>query len=207
MEIKSGIYMIKNKVTDKVYIGQAKDIENRWKEHVRSLNKNKHHSKKLQRAWNKNGCDNFEFKVVENVQVDELNATELYHIDLNNSVENGYNMIRDVSEFYKVGLETKATKAKKANDAKKSSLEFYKKLEQFPNVILKNLQYSSNYIIPITKVSKIDALLEHILNEICSDHEYHIYVGGKYKHLPMCIDILSGKKYIGKDIIFEKSLK
>lgn len=34
-EIKTGIYKITNKIDSKIYIGQAKDIEKRWKDHKR----------------------------------------------------------------------------------------------------------------------------------------------------------------------------
>lgn len=39
-----GIYMIRNKTTNKVYIGQSTDISLRWKDHKSLLNKGTHHN-------------------------------------------------------------------------------------------------------------------------------------------------------------------
>ena len=57
-----GIYMIRNKVNGKMYIGQAIEMEGvRWKTHRRELKGDYHENKHLQNAWNKYGQDNFEF--------------------------------------------------------------------------------------------------------------------------------------------------
>jgi len=61
----SGIYQIKNTVTDKIYIGSTLNFIKRWNIHKRQLNKNIHHSIHLQRAWNKYGAEAFEFCVIE----------------------------------------------------------------------------------------------------------------------------------------------
>lgn len=60
----SGIYIIRNKLNNKIYIGSSYDIIKRFKTHRESLNKNKHHNIKLQRAWIKYGKDSFEFELV-----------------------------------------------------------------------------------------------------------------------------------------------
>ena len=36
------IYKITNTINNKHYIGQSKNYKDRWKEHIRRLNKNKH---------------------------------------------------------------------------------------------------------------------------------------------------------------------
>ena len=52
--MKTGIYMIRNKVNNKAYIGQAVDIDKRWGEHIKELNNNKKYCNyHLQNAWNK----------------------------------------------------------------------------------------------------------------------------------------------------------
>ena len=75
-----GIYMIKNKVNNKCYIGQSINIINRWYGHKNSLRHNTHGNKHLQNAWNKYGEDNFEFIVLEECKEDELNDKEIYWI-------------------------------------------------------------------------------------------------------------------------------
>jgi len=64
----SGIYQIRNKKNGKVYIGSAVDIERRWRVHKRLLKQNKHHSRHLQRSYNKHGECNFIFEVLEGVE-------------------------------------------------------------------------------------------------------------------------------------------
>jgi group I intron endonuclease len=90
-KIKCGVYKIKNIINNKVYIGSSKNIENRWKQHIYELNKNNHHSIKLQRAWNKYGKDNFKFEVIEECDIDRLLYLEQYYIDKYKSYFEGYN--------------------------------------------------------------------------------------------------------------------
>jgi len=77
-----GIYEIKNKVTGKSYIGSSKQIEKRWDQHLQALEKGRHHSILLQRAWNKYGRSYFEFKVKEECGEEQLLEREQYYLDL-----------------------------------------------------------------------------------------------------------------------------
>jgi hypothetical protein len=77
-----GIYQIKNKITSKLYIGSSKNIEKRWKEHKYLLNKNKHHSMILQRAWNKYIETDFIFEIIEILDnIDNLQIREQFYLD------------------------------------------------------------------------------------------------------------------------------
>lgn len=61
----TGVYSITNKVNGKRYVGSTKrSFNERWGEHTKSLTERKHHSKYLQRAFNKYGEDNFTFEVI-----------------------------------------------------------------------------------------------------------------------------------------------
>lgn len=85
-----GIYKIEQLSTNKKYIGSSKNIESRWKEHVRDLRKNEHHSWKLQKAWNKYGEDNFKFEIIEIVKnKKDLLTIEQNYINKYNSTKNG----------------------------------------------------------------------------------------------------------------------
>lgn len=75
-----GIYMIRNTITNKVYIGQSLNIKTRWKDHINLLNKGTHHSKYLQSAWNKYGEDCFEFDVIAECSENKLDELEQYFI-------------------------------------------------------------------------------------------------------------------------------
>ena len=80
-ELKSGIYKIINVINNKIYIGSASNIENRFATHKNSLRNNKHHSIYLQRSWNKYGDLNFNFEIIEYCEKLELLNREQYYLD------------------------------------------------------------------------------------------------------------------------------
>lgn len=94
--MKSGIYKIRNKLNNKIYIGSSANIKSRWACHVAQLNGQYHHSVYLQRSWNKYGSDNFIFEIIENCTVDKLLEIEQNYLDTLKpyDVKNGYNTIR-----------------------------------------------------------------------------------------------------------------
>lgn len=53
MNCRSGIYCIKNKINDKLYIGSSSNIHKRFICHKYALRKDKHHNKPLQHSFNK----------------------------------------------------------------------------------------------------------------------------------------------------------
>jgi group I intron endonuclease len=90
----SGIYKITCTTTSKCYIGSAKNLRKRYREHFNALRDNKHPNRKLQRAWNKHGCNVFIFEIIELVLFPELLVPrEQYWIDtLQPLGERGYNI-------------------------------------------------------------------------------------------------------------------
>lgn len=97
----SGIYSVTNKVNGHKYIGQSKNIYQRINSHKSLLRNGRHVYKNgepslLQRAWNKYGEDNFEFKVVQFCSPSKLNECEKYWINFYNTNRtnggNGYNL-------------------------------------------------------------------------------------------------------------------
>lgn len=77
----SGIYAIVNLTNGRMYVGSAVDIEQRWAVHRHSLRENKHHSRHLQRAWDKHGPDAFTFNILVLCEKTDLIAREQEHID------------------------------------------------------------------------------------------------------------------------------
>lgn len=62
----SGIYKIQSIVhPERCYIGSALRVRDRWKLHLKQLKENKHHSKKLQRHYNKYGESDLIFSIIE----------------------------------------------------------------------------------------------------------------------------------------------
>lgn len=92
--MNSGIYIIENIVDKKKYVGSAKNFKKRWYTHKYALNNNTHDNSYLQKAWNKYGANNFNFKILEEVEHRNLIKREQHYIDLldvcNRSI--GYNL-------------------------------------------------------------------------------------------------------------------
>jgi len=89
------VYSIKNKINNKIYIGSATNLTNRWSRHKSDLIQKHHHSVHLQRAWDKHGEQAFEFSILEEIlESQDLIAREQHYIDLYKSYnpELGYNM-------------------------------------------------------------------------------------------------------------------
>jgi group I intron endonuclease len=80
-DLKSGIYAIRCARNGKLYVGSAVNLVVRWKAHQNALAAQRHHSIRLQRAWNKYGRDTFTFEVVELVEPERLIEREQFHID------------------------------------------------------------------------------------------------------------------------------
>jgi group I intron endonuclease len=132
--MKSGIYLIKNIINNKVYIGSAINIDKRWKHHKKDLAKGKHHSCLLQRAWDKYGEQNFKFEIIEEVQNPvHLLSYEQVFLDYYKSYEDdkGYNICKIAGSRYglKSSKETKQ-KLREAHIGKKFSEEHKKKIKE-----------------------------------------------------------------------------
>lgn len=95
--MKSGIYKIANIFNGECYIGSAVDIDKRWRRHKNDLQKNKHHSILLQRAWNKYGEELFEFEILENCAPSMLISREQYLFD---TLKPKYNISRIAGSNY-----------------------------------------------------------------------------------------------------------
>lgn len=63
--LNSGIYMILNLINGKCYIGSSVNFRVRFNKHTSELNKNRHHCKHLQFAWNKYWSVSFKFKILQ----------------------------------------------------------------------------------------------------------------------------------------------
>lgn len=80
--ILSGIYRIQSKARpDRIYIGSAVYIHDRWYGHRHKLRKNKHENSKLQNHYNKYGEDDFIFDILFLCDVNELVSAEQFLID------------------------------------------------------------------------------------------------------------------------------
>lgn len=78
---RCGIYEIFNTVSGRRYVGSAKNLDLRWYHHRYALERGKHHSFVLQRAWNKHGSAAFLFQIVEECEAPLLVVREQFYIE------------------------------------------------------------------------------------------------------------------------------
>lgn len=92
----TGVYVIRNVVNGKVYVGSAsRGIRSRWNEHLSNLRKARHANRHLQAAWIKYGEGAFEFKVLLVCGADDCLTNEQIFIDQMKAAndEYGYNIL------------------------------------------------------------------------------------------------------------------
>ena len=104
----TGIYKITNILNNKVYIGQAINIQSRIREHKELLNRNCHPNNHLQHAWNLYGDEKFIFSTIEKCDEKILTQREQFWIDFYGGInsDNTYNQ-RDAGSHGTHSEETK----------------------------------------------------------------------------------------------------
>ena len=91
----TGIYKITNIVTGEVYVGQAVNIASRWSEHAKcGLGIDTPSGNKLYKAMQEYGLYSFSWELMEECPPAELNEKERFYIDLYQSVDYGYNILK-----------------------------------------------------------------------------------------------------------------
>lgn len=74
--MNSGIYHIKNNVSNGIYFGRSIDVADRLSHHRQQLRRGVHVNKRLQHSWNKYGEKAFEFKMVWEEMPENLEELE-----------------------------------------------------------------------------------------------------------------------------------
>jgi group I intron endonuclease len=142
MKTLIGVYKITNLINNKLYVGSAINIKNRFKTHKRLLKNNKHFNNHLQSSYNKYGIDNFIYDIIEITSIDTLLKKECFWItELNaNNPKYGYNkrLVVNSNLGIKLSEETKRKLSeshlghKRSDDANKKIIESqYKVICQF----------------------------------------------------------------------------
>lgn len=81
----SGIYKIQSKVKpERVYIGSAVDIKDRWNNHQRKLRNNHHENRRLQNHFSKYGESDLVFSILIGCEKETLIENEQFFIDSHN---------------------------------------------------------------------------------------------------------------------------
>lgn len=100
----SGIYSIRNKINDKLYIGSSIDILKRFGRHRFCLRKGIHDNIHLQSSWKKYGEDSFDFEIVESsISKNLLEERENFYIakfEIGNTETNVFNPVKGYNTFW-----------------------------------------------------------------------------------------------------------
>ena len=90
---KTGIYKITNLKTQMCYVGQAIDISNRWKQHIkRGIGAETPTKNKLYPAMLMDGVENFKFEIIQECPANLLSEREKYWQDVFGAKEFGYSI-------------------------------------------------------------------------------------------------------------------
>jgi group I intron endonuclease len=112
---RTGIYKIQSKIKpERIYIGSAISIIDRWNIHKSDFIRSRRHSQQFQRHYDKYGVDDLIFTIVEEFEFktkEHLLAREQYYIDYYNPYFNGCKIAGSPLGF-KHSIETKEKKRK-----------------------------------------------------------------------------------------------
>lgn len=91
--VKTGIYKITNIKNDKCYVGQAVNIAERWRQHIkRGLGAETPTRNKLYPAMHTYGVENFTFEIIEECSREQLNDREDYWQEYFHAKDYGYSI-------------------------------------------------------------------------------------------------------------------
>lgn len=89
-----GIYAVRNKVNNKMYIGQSIDIEHRWRSHKADLRTEHGHNPHIKKDYEQYGLDVFELVILEQCPAEKLHEREAFWIKFLQTTKRarGYNV-------------------------------------------------------------------------------------------------------------------
>lgn len=93
-KIKTGIYCLTNTLTNMKYIGQAVNVGDRWKQHIKCGLGIDTPNNQLYQIMKKDGVENFKFELLEECKREDLNRKEKYWINFFKTDDFGYNMTK-----------------------------------------------------------------------------------------------------------------
>lgn len=94
----TGIYILTNTLNNYSYIGQAVNVSDRWKQHIKCGLGIDAPNNILYQAMKKDGVENFKFQLIEKCNREELNDKEKYWINFYKTNDFGYNMNRGIKK-------------------------------------------------------------------------------------------------------------
>jgi group I intron endonuclease len=102
---KSGIYMLKNNITNDFYIGATINLYARWTNHYRELKNGKHGNTKMRNDALRYGHDVFSCEVLEFCGKEKLSSREQYYLDVLHPTYNKW-LVTKIPKGYKHSAES-----------------------------------------------------------------------------------------------------
>lgn len=128
-KMMQGVYIIKNKITDEVYVGSSTNLRRRKNDHISSLKRNDHENKFLQKSYNEHKKKNFEFIILE--EYEDPDREFLYKRE-------DFYMKKYKDKLFNINPNAKSRKGIKiTEEAKKKMSEHSKKMWQDPEYLEK----------------------------------------------------------------------
>lgn len=87
MKFRMGIFQIINQKEKKIYLQIASDIDRAYNSDIFQLKAGMHSNKELQNDWNKSDSESFEFKILDELIIDETASPEQLITDLKELLE------------------------------------------------------------------------------------------------------------------------
>lgn len=122
--MKSGIYALRWRAQNLVYVGLSQNIASRFLEHKSLLRRGEHTNYKVQMTYDKFGEP--ELEILELCEIDKLNEREIYWTEKLDSIRNGLNIIEAGRVGF--GVNSNSSKYSKMQVLKVFSLLYRNKL-------------------------------------------------------------------------------
>lgn len=180
-----GIYVIYNKMANKYYVGQGKDVYSRWRHHLYCMKNGTHHNHEIQEDYNRYGKDSFSFSLLE--ECTNRDEREIYWIEeyskshkmynKNNGGIRGYTVDPSSSNLMRNSLiKNGSVRGSKNGSAKLTEAEVYDiKLRFIKGDSYKNIQgdypHISNSLIYSIKIGETWSHILSDYNEFLRDYE------------------------------------
>jgi group I intron endonuclease len=143
---KSGIYQIRNLSNNKIYIGSAFNLLDRFHCHKSLLKNNKHGNQHLQRSYNRNP-DDFIFEIVEFVDdISKIYEIEQIYIDITYG-KNCYNISKKTNEYNSLLKNNKLRREKFQLIDKENKLYDFSGLADTSRILNLNFRLLRNLVI------------------------------------------------------------
>jgi hypothetical protein len=188
---ESGVYQIKNKNNNKVYIGSTSGrFSKRLTSHIRELIEYRHHSKHLQNCFNKNpNFEYFEISILEVCSSDQCLEREQFYLDLYKPYDDkfGYNISPTAASC--LGI-------KKSEEEKIIIFERMRKLSD--DQVIEIFKLRNELKLNNEEISKIIGISKNYISSVLTRSEKYKYVKEKYN---LKLEVKHTKKFNREDVL------